>query len=546
MLFRVLVVLVFLSTPLVAAAQEVYPFKRLVVGASEKSVAAVNIIGDSAKIVYDADIPLFGGDDFRGKIAPYVGRPITTELVNELSGTISAFSKAHDRLITQVLVPHQFAGDGTLRFVVVFGRFKDLTVRGNRWFSSKLLEQQLGIKPGDEIRLSVLERAVDWANTNPFRQVKVLVNDLPAHPGTADLLIGVEEQRPWRYSVSADDYGTSLLGNRHYTGTVQFGNLWGLDHQGAYQYMTTDDIHLFQAHLLTYRIPTPSRHFFDFNASYSEVHGVFGNTDQFNQTGRNESAEVKYSIPLRNGENPIEVHASFDFKRGNNNLEYAGERVYAAEVDTLQFGAGGSSVHHDRNGGWLVGMNVNLSPGGLDSRNHTSVYRTARNGADPTYVYGNLSLQRLQELGHGWELSARLLGQVSSTNLLGSEQLTAGGATSVRGYNTNLYAGDEGAVLNLDVLTPIKNLSLQSVLKHGRSLQSRLVIFYDAANVFLKHPQNSDVPTAPMTSAGAGLRMSIANNFTLNFDYGWQITHIPAIYHQTEHGRGHIKVVLAF
>jgi hemolysin activation/secretion protein len=74
--------------------------------------------------------------------------------------------------------------------------------------------------------------------------------------------------------------------------------------------------------------------------------------------------------------------------------------------------------------------------------------------------------------------------------------------------------------------------------------ETRLQFFYDAAQVEYKHRYPSDVPFAPLASAGLGIRASFANNFSFSADYGWQLTHLPQ--EPRNRSRGHIKVVLAY
>lgn len=527
----------------------VYRLKRVLIADSEAHVMAMKPDPKDTRIVQVQDVRLLTRPDFQAVIAPFVGDRIDGKLLTRLGSAIAQYAKAHDRMLAQVLMPKkQNVADGSLRLMVVIGRFQDIAIRGNRYFSSKLLREQLGIKPGDEVRLSVLEDAVNWANTNPFRRLRVIVNDLPSQPGKADLLVAVQDVRPWRFSTSVDNYGTDLLGNRHYTATVQFGNLWGLGHQGSYQYVTTDNPRLYQAHVFDYRVPLPWRHFIELSASYARVQPTFGAANAFTQKGVSTTADLKYSIPLRSGDNPIEFHTGFDFKRSNNNLEYGGASVYAANADTLQWATGGSLVQHDRRGYWVLAGTVNVSPGGLDAHNHTSTYEAARQGATPRYIYGDLSVQRDLLLGRGWEYQSRLIGQLASTNLIGSEELAVGGPTSVRGFNTNVYAGDQGFIFGNDLLTPSITTSLDRIRKTLPPLQTRFTFFYDAAQVFVKHSYGPAVDPAltPLAGAGVGLRMSVSNNFSLSFDYGWQITHLPTVYRNTAHGRGNIQVVLAF
>ena len=122
----------------------------------------------------------------------------------------------------------------------IIGRYNQLVFKGNRWFSNRLLASALGVKPGDEVRASTLEAAIDWANQNPFRQMSVLINTVDKGPDVAELDIAVEEHPPVRIAATYDDTGIAILGDNHYTGSLQFGNLWGLDQQATYQFTTTD------------------------------------------------------------------------------------------------------------------------------------------------------------------------------------------------------------------------------------------------------------------------------------------------------------------
>lgn len=543
MFFRAVVFLA-LAVTLRAATSATYQLKRVVIADSETAALAVQVDPANPATVYVQNAPLFQNDDFRAAVAPFIGKAITIDLVNKVSAAITTYARKHDRLITDVQIPNQNVSEGTLRFGVVIGTFKQLAFAGNRWFSSSLLEERLGIHPGDEVRLSVLENAVNWVNTNPFRRVKVIVNPLENQPGKANLIVGVQEVRPWRFAASVDNYGNEILGQWHYTGSIQAGNLWGRDHQVSYQFVTTDNVHVYQAHVFDYRVPLPWRHFIEAIASYARVNPVFGAANVFAQTGISETLDLKYTVPIRTGDDPIEFHTGLDFKRGNNNLEYAGTEVFASDTDVFQWATGASLVHHDKHGGWLFAANLNLSPGHIDGRNSTTVYQATRYGSSPRYVYGNISVQRSQALGHGWDLSSRLIAQTSSTNLLGSEQLTIGGPNSVRGFNTNIYAGDDGFSLNNDLLTPTITTPLTKLGKTMPPLETRFAVFYDAAQVWFHHRYGFDPAMTPLASTGVGVRMNVATNFSLNFDYGWQITRLP--YVNNTHAYGHIKVVLAF
>ena len=532
-----------------ARTEEVYPLKKLIVADTEAAVMAIPDDAGGATTVHVQGLPVFDTPEFKAAIAPFLGKPISVDLAKQIMLAIATYGRTHDRVANGQLPPAQDIKSGTLRLFVGFGQYQDVTFRGNRFFSQKLLAERLGVKPGDEIRLSRLEEAVNWVNTNPFRHVKVLVNEVPNQPGKANLVVGVQERRPLRAAFSFDDTGNEVIGKHRYAAALQFGNLWGRDHQGSYQFLTTDDINLYNAHSVDYRIPLESRHFVGLSASYVRTNPVIEGV--LAQKGENLLAELRYTVPLRGGDNPTEWFFGANFKESNNNLDFIGYgQVLDTKTDTFHVFGGYSMVKRDSRGAWMFAATVNFSPGNINSRNTDEAFQTARSGAESSYVYATVALQRLQNLAHGWDLFSRAVVQGATHNLLSTEQLSIGGSTSVRGYAGTIYAGENGYVLSNDLMTPVWKKKMPRGSKLTPTLDTRFVGFLDIANVRYRKRFDSDIKFAPLASAGFGLRSNLGSNFSVNFDYGWELIHQARQVNMPKepplHNRGHIKLVLAF
>jgi len=215
MLTRFFLVLVCLTSSTILFAAEpsaapVFMLKKLIIADTDVKAAALPADSGGDSAVFVQDVTVLAGATFEGKMATFIGKPITNELLNTLANTIAQHARENDRLIVKVIPPNQDISTGIFRLAVVVGRYNEFQFKGNRWFSSKLLQEKLGIKAGDEVRLSTLDDAVKWANTNPFRQVQVLINDLPNQPGKADLIVGVAERIPVRFTASYDDSGNQV------------------------------------------------------------------------------------------------------------------------------------------------------------------------------------------------------------------------------------------------------------------------------------------------------------------------------------------------
>ncbi len=545
MRFHCLLLALFALAESVCSGEEVFILRKIIIADTEAKVMALpsNSGGDTP--VYVEGVPLLGERDFADTMSPFVGKPISDASLTEITKTIVDYSTKHDRYLTRALFPDQNVRDGALRIVVLVARYNKLAFHGNRWFSNTLLQSELGIKPGDEVRMSVLEQAANWANSNPFRRVRISVNDLTAKPGQADIVVAVEDKLPVRIAASYDDAGTPILGRNHYSLTAQFGNLWGRDHQGSYQFTTSDDVNVYKAHSFDYRVPLPWRHYLQFSGAYVLAKPIFGE-GRFAQLGKNIVADARYTVPIRTDENPIEAFAGVDFKQSNNNLQFGGIEVFNTKTDTFQATAGFIAVHRDKLGAWLLGMNVNASPGDVNSRNSERAFQSARAGAKPTYLYGTVSLQRSVALPQGFEFQSRAYFQFADQNLLSNEQLSLGGSGTLRGFDPNAGIGDEGYTISNELLSPLWQPKLPVTLNgdNALTLDTRFVGFFDFGEVSYKHEYYFDPSQKPLSSAGIGVRVSHSNNFSLNFDYGWQVARTPN--HDRRYGRGHIKVVLAY
>jgi hemolysin activation/secretion protein len=519
--------------------------RKLILADTEAKVLAMSAdTGGSAQVVVK-DVASLENPDLPTVVAPLLGQPITMEFLNFLANAIKQVAIKHDRII-HLVVPNQPAAElaaGILRVVVLPGTYRDVSFRGNRWFSAKLLESRLGIKPGEEISISRLDEAVNWTNSNPFRRVQVMLNQDNQAPGKADLIVGVEERLPLRLAFAFDDTGNAVIGKDHYTTVAQYANLFGLDHQLTYQFVTTDHSHVYQAHAVDYRIPLKWRHFLQASVMISKARPTF-NSGLFSQDARNIAGSLRYTVPLKGGDSPVECYGLIDFKQSNNNLEYGGFQILNSQTDLFHVGTGVSVVNRNKEGAWMLGANLMASPGDINSRNTTEALAAARLNAKARYAYGSVSMQYLKHLAAGMDWVVKGYGQLATANMLGSEQFTVGGSSTVRGYEERIFAGEHGFSVTNELMLPAVGIKMPMLDKRRPPLEVKTSIFHDYAQASYHKRDASDIEMTPLSSMGGTLRLSLPPYFAASFDYGWQLNTTPIP--QKVQRRGHVKVSLAF
>jgi len=169
--------------------------KGIILLSDPKKVHHGEVAGQGA--VEPGDITLAKSPDFAVAIQPYIGQPVTMKSLAELTRSIVAFFREHDRPVVNVFVPEQSITSGFVQIVVMISRLEKVDATGAHFFSNQMLREEIRLRPGEPISGSQLNSDVSWINRNPFLQSDVLMAPGDA-PGTTDLLLRTQDRFPLR------------------------------------------------------------------------------------------------------------------------------------------------------------------------------------------------------------------------------------------------------------------------------------------------------------------------------------------------------------
>ncbi|AHF91089.1 peptide transporter [Opitutaceae bacterium TAV5] len=478
---------------------------------------------------------------FREKLETRLGKPLTLGGLREITREAVLAYRAADRPIVDVAAPEQNIRSGTIQLLVTEGRLGEVRAEGNRWFSSGRLTGEVRIAPGESISGSELLDDLAWLNQNPFRRVD-LVFARGAQPGETDVILRTQDRRPWRVYAGYDDSGTPLTDEDRLFAGFNWGDVFGLDHQLNYQFTTSPDFEKMVAHSASYVVPLPWRHTLTLFGSYAKSEP---DIPPFNLEGTSWQAGLRYRVPLRSWQGVEHaVSAGFDFKRSDNNLAFGGMSVFAQATDVVQLVLGYEASLADRLGVTSAAFTVALSPGGIGGHNDDADYAAARSYAEARYAWARLALERTTRLPQEFSWVVRAEAQLASGNLLGSEQLGFGGASSLRGYDEREANGDSGFILVNELHGPA--FSVARHLGFTRA-SDRLVplVFLDAGVAVIADTLPGEERTRELLSTGIGLRYTLAANIVARFDYGWQLRD-SGVSPTGDNQRGHVSVTVAW
>lgn len=502
--------------------------------------------GPVSGVVASADLPLLSTPAFQAEVASnYLNKQVTLASINALNRDVVAFFKANGLPVVDVIVPEQDITAGTLRLIVLQARLGEVKVQGNKYFSGQLLTSQIRTAPGEVITTDGIFTDLNWLNQNPFRRVG-LVYARGAEVGTTDVVLQVEDRRPLRFYAGYEDSGTDATGNNRWLAGINWGNAFGLDHQLNYQFTFNEDLENFYAHSGSYLVPLPWRHtlttYFAYSNSTAEIV-----TNTLSAEGESYSAGLRYAVPLRSTPRLThELYAGYDYKFAQNALVFGFlPPLAAAKTEISQFNLGYAANLRDSWGSTSLTATLFASPGDMTPHNDDTAFVKTSLGSEAEYAYGRLTLERVTFLPADFSLVGSVTGQISSSNLLVSEQLGAGGHATVRGYNEREANAEEGFLSRLEIRTPA--LSLRDLF--GVSIpkdELQFLGFWDYAALY-RH-ESIAIPGADdsffLSAAGVGLRYSVAPYLSLRADYGWQLK--DTNFGAQGDSRGHIGVVVSY
>ncbi len=475
----------------------------------------------------------------QNSFAEYLGKPLSLSVLDQMVRAAVVAFRASDMPVVDVLVPEQEINDGVLQLVVIEGRVGKVIVEGAKYSDPEFIKDQISLKQGQVLKESTLLADLQWINKNPFRQVDMIYS--PGFDyGTTDLILRTRDVKPLSFYVGVENSGNRLLGdNRFISGFNWAGPLFfGQENTLNYQYSSDLDFDKLTSHSVVWTSYLPWRHHLTLLGAWVDQSiNTTAAGEVVNIGGKDQQESIRYTIPLRStGRWVHELELGFDYKSSNSNLAFGGLEVFDTTTEILQFGLGYNIIQSDRWGSTKVDNEVIWSPGGLSSDNDSEIFRSQRGGADANYVYGRSSIERNFYLPKNWGLITRVEGQYSSTNLLASETLGAGGFDTVRGWEQRIVRGDQGVVANLELRTP--SLSPANLFGfHNAQDGMQFLTFFDYGFVASADSPEGAPGSFGMGSVGVGLRYQLDDNFSLRLDYGYQV--IEENFNDGESGRIH-------
>jgi hemolysin activation/secretion protein len=455
-------------------------------------------------------------------IYPFLGPNKTADDVEKAR---AALEKAyHDKgyQTVSVAIPQQNVQSKVVVLKVTEMKVGKLRVKNARYFDlDRIKNGAPSLKEGNVPNFGDVTKDIVALNQWPDRRVTPALRAGTA-PGTVDVDLNVEDKPPIHGTIELNNRQSPNTTESRLNATVHYDDLWQLGHSFSFTYQVAPqrpgDAEVFSASYLA-RIP-------QIDWLSLMVYGVKSSSNVASVGGTNiigpgEIIGGRAVMTLPSRENMFQtLSVGVDYKHFDQTVAL-GANAFSSPVTYYPVVATyGVTFQNEKFTTQMnAGVTYNLRPFSGD----VVEFDNKRFSASPSFTHFNFDVSHTQELPEGFQAYGKVQAQIADGPLVSSEQISAGGLDTVRGYLESEVLGDDGIIANLEMRSPNLGEMLQKQMKDETGQGTprfttfnewRMFAFADAAHVSIQRPLPEQLSQFDLWSYGVGARFKMFN--TLN------------------------------
>lgn len=424
--------------------------------------AAVHAEGEPAfalRTLQLEGVTVFREGDLSPLLEHLIGRDVTLSQLEEAADAVAAFYRARGYPFASAYVPPQEVSDGVVVIAVEEGRYGSVVIENESRLRDETVQNLLGpVRPGAVVEA----QSLTWAMRRLDGAAGVRARGVfrPAgQPGTAELVVTVEDAKRASGYVMSDNFGDPSVGETRWTAAVQLDNLTGRADRAELRVVSSDGSF---AGRVAYSLPSflQSGQYY-WSAAYTAVRSRYGGPfAALEYTQRVDALQLSLQGPGRGiGAVGSGTAVAAPHRLHELGLEYRRHQTSMLGVVTpwelLTLSAGQSEEWPLTRFAGVDRYSARLTLGYLHSPD-PGVLAEDRLLLRSAGLFAtlNVSLSWRMRLPRDFVVTAGLEGQWASRNLHGSEKFGLGGPSGVRAYGTGDASGDEGWLARLEVQRP--------------------------------------------------------------------------------------------
>lgn len=469
---------------------------------------------------------LFNGNTVIGKeqleaiTEPYIGQALELPLLEAAAQAVTDYYRKRGYTLALAYVPQQDVKFGVVELAVLEGRIGDITVSGNKYYSSSFIKGHFAQAMEENVaRNNSLERGLLLLNEYPGLKTSATLEPGKSS-GATDVHVTAQDKRPLHFMLDTNNYGFNNISRYRFGAGVEVGNM--LVDGGT---LTLNGIMGNHPDQLLFGM-----------ANYSipiGVHGtklVIGGSNGKFDVGA-ELAALKIRGRITTGDIAVthpfiksrfqNLLGEFGFSAKHNTLTVLDNLIGDDDIRALKLGVNWDRL--DLSGRWYASVygfqGLGQFLGGMADNSPQST----RQGADNSFTKATLAIGRIQSLGHDVLLVVKGSGQITNGPVVVIEQMLLGGPDSVRGYQLGERFVDQGYTVSAETRIPFFPSLMPTALKETQG-----AIFIDYGAGHLRNPPPGEQRSTSMTGTGVGLQTQLPwYSSSVRLDLGFPIGPTP-------------------
>ncbi len=444
-------------------------------------------------------------------VYPYLGPGRSADDVESARAALEKAYRDAGFQTVAVQIPQQEVQDGVVVLQVVEGVVERLRVNGARFSSPRAIKAMVpSLAEGTVVNFNDVPKEIVAANQLPDRRITptLRAGDIP---GTVDVDLNVVETTPLHASIELNNRRsantTSLRANASVSDNnfLQRGDSLGLSFQVAPE--RAADAKVFSSYYLT-RFPVSGVSLMLQGTKQDSNVSTLGGAAV---TGRGDTIGARVLLRLPAAKDFFQtLSLGFDYRHFDQTLRVGGNDL-VAPITYWPMSANYSAtlVGEKRETDASVGVTLHLR--GLGS--NPAAFDNRRYQADGSFSSVHIELSHEREIGRGFQIFAKVSGQLANQALLDSEEASGGGLNTVRGYLESEVVGDNAAFGSVE----LRSASIGQAKSRG---EWRVFVFSDAGVLNVYHALPQQKSYFYLASYGAGTRVRLRENFNGSVDAG--------------------------
>jgi hemolysin activation/secretion protein len=422
-----------------------------------------------------------------------------------------AYQEAGFLSVTVVLPPQRVdSAGGEVRLQVLQAPVERLRVTGAQYHRPSLVKQSVpSVAPGTVPNFNEMQQELAQVQAASADREITPILAAGRQPGTLDVELKVKDQLPLHGWVELNNKQTLDTRAGRLEAGISYDNLFQRQHALSFNWLVSPRADReVDIQTLGYALPLGGegdRLTFRLTHSNNNTPTLVGGESV--SRGQTLRARWRDALPPRPG---LAHGLTWGLTLSDLRDRSVSATGLGSEAPSLRYGVFSAAYDislADNDSGRSTSLQAELKAG-LPGLNRRSVdcggvqrdqFACKRADASPGFQVLGLTLSHREPLGR-WQVSALLQAQVTDAPLVSAEQAVYGGVDSVRGYYEGEQAGDLGAALRLQVLTP--------TWAPLRSLTVQALAFGDVARLMRLYASAVERSQADLASGGLGLRLS--------------------------------------